>query len=531
MLKVVVAEKIADEGVEILRQELDVDLRFGIKQNELMEIIGDYDALIVRSVIKVNEELLSRADKLKVVGRAGVGIDNVNVPACTRRGILVLNTPESNTISAAEHTIGLLLSAIRNIPRATAQLKGGGWDRNPFKGVELYGKTVGIVGLGRIGSMVATRLAAFNMKVLAYDPYISDERFRRFGAEKVSELNELVKRADVITVHTPLTEETYGMIGEEQFKLAKRGVIVVNCARGGIINEKALINAMNEGIVAYAGIDVFEKEPSPGNPIFQLEKIAVTPHCGADTEEAQTRVGVTIARQVINALKGEIVPNAVNLPSLREEELNALAPYLCLAEKMGKIYFQVEKAPVERVELTFYGRAAKLDTEMVSISFLKGLLEPVLGNEVNYVNAGMLAESRGIKLLVSREENGLDGKEYTSLIEARIFGGKGMLEVSGTISPRREPRLVSLRGYEMDINPTGVMLFVLNVDQPGVIGPFTTILGQENINIAMMQVSRHQKGDVALMTLNVDVDGEISDEVIKKLRAVKGIITVKVVKF
>lgn len=535
MIKVIVAEKIADEGVEILKKEFHVDFRPGIKQDELLEIIEDYDALVVRSVIKVNEALVEKAKKLKVVGRAGVGVDNVAVPACTKRGILVINTPDSNTISAAEHTIGLLLSAIRNIPRATAQLKSGGWDRNPFKGVELYGKTVGIVGLGRIGSMVATRLASFNMKVLAYDPYISDERFRRFGAEKVDDLNELVRRADVITVHTPRTEETMGIIGEEQFKIAKRGVVAVNCARGGIINEKALLQAIKDGIVAYAGVDVFEKEPSPGNPFFQMEKIAVTPHCGADTAEAQVRVGMTIGTQLIKALKGEIVPNAVNLPSLREEDLGTLSPYLCLAEKMGKFYFQVEKSPAERVEINYYGRIANADTEMITISFLKGLLQPILGDEVNYVNAPLLAENRGIKLVVSRDEmpnGGGSGKEYANLIEAKIFDSKGMLEISGTISPKREPRLVSLRGYEMDINPTGVMLFVLNIDRPGVIGPFTTILGQEGINIAMMQVSRHQKGDVALMTLNVDVEGEkIGEDVVKKLRSVEGITMVKVVKF
>lgn len=526
--KVIVAERVADAGLEILKQELDVDVRFGIKQAELLEIIENYDALIVRSVIQVNEELLERAKRLKVVGRAGTGTDNINVPACTRRGVLVVNTPESNTISAAEHTIGLLLSCIRHIPRATRQLKDGGWDRTPFKGIELYGKTVGIVGLGRIGSMVATRLAAFGMKVLAYDPYIPDERFRRFGAEKVTELSELVRRSDVITVHCPRTEETMGMIGEEQFKIAKRGVVVINCARGGIINEAALIKAMNEGIVYSAGIDVFEKEPSPGNPIFQLENIAVTPHCGADTVEAQDRVGVTIAQQVIRALKGEIVPNAVNLPTLREEELNQLMPYLCLAEKMGKVYFQLEKTPIERVELTFRGRVAQMDTEMITISFLKGLLDPIMGEEVNYVNAGLLAESRGIKLLVSKEENG--SLEFVSLLESKVFSQRGgVIEVAGTLSARKEPRLVLINGYETDINPTEHMLFVENIDRPGVIGLFATLLGKNNINIAMMQVGRKQKGELALMTLNID--NPVDEGILKELRAVDGIKSVKTVNF
>ncbi|NLK51824.1 MAG: phosphoglycerate dehydrogenase [Syntrophomonadaceae bacterium] len=526
-MKVVVAERISDAGVEALRKVLDVDLRFGIKQDELLEIIEDYDALIVRSVIKVNEQLLSRAKKLKVVGRAGNGIDNIEVPAATRRGVLVVNTPESNTISAAEHTIGLLLSSIRNIPAATIQLKSGRWDRTLFKGVELYGKTVGIVGLGRIGSMVATRLASFGMKVLAYDPYITDERFRRFGAEKVAELSELVRRSDFITVHTPRTEETMGMIGEEQFKIAKRGVRVVNCARGGIINEAALIKAMEEGIVASAGLDVFEKEPSPGNPIFQLDKIAVTPHCGADTVEAQDRVGITIANQVIAALRGELVPNAVNLPTLQEEELVSLRPYLCLAEKMGKVYFQLDRNPVDRVEVTYSGRVADKDTEMITISFLKGLLEPIIGEKVNYVNAAMITETRGVKVASLKEE--MNNRGYVNLITARVYATNTFMEISGTLTANREPRIVSVKGYDTDITPTENMLFVENVDRPGVIGPFACVLGEYQINIAMMGVGRRGRGEIALMTLNVD--SEVDEEVVQRLREIDGITSVKVVKF
>jgi D-3-phosphoglycerate dehydrogenase len=526
-MKVIVAERIADAGIEILQKELDVDIRFGIKQDELLEIIEDYDALIVRSVIKVNEELLNRAKKLKVVGRAGNGIDNIMVPAATKRGVLVVNTPESNTISAAEHTIGLLLASIRNIPAATMQLKSGGWDRTPFKGVELYGKTVGIVGLGRIGSMVATRLASFGMKVLAYDPYIADERFKRFGAEKVTELNELVRRSDFITVHTPRTAETMGMIGEEQFKIAKRGVRVVNCARGGIINEAALIKAMEEGIVASAGIDVFEKEPSPGNPIFNLEKIAVTPHCGADTVEAQDRVGITIANQVIAGLRGELVPNAVNLPTLQEEELVSLHPFLCLAEKMGKVYFQLDKNPVERVEITYSGRVANKDTDMLTISFLKGLLEPIMGEKVNYVNASLITEHRGVKVISSKEES--NDRRFVNLITARVYSSNTFMEIAGTLSANQEPRLVGVKGYDTDITPTDNMLFVENIDRPGVIGPFACVLGEHNINIAMMGVGRRQRGEVALMTLNVD--SQVDEDVVRKLKEIDGIINVKVVKF
>ena len=332
--RVIVTERIAEEGLDLLRTEVDVDFRDGIPREELLEIIGQYDALIVRSVTKVNEELISRgAPRLKVVGRAGNGIDNIDVDACTRHGVIVANTPDSNTISAAEQTIALLLASSRKTAWANNFLKGGTWDRKPFRGVELYGKTVGIVGLGRIGSMVATRLKAFNMRILAYDPYIADERFIKYGAEKMPTLEDLVRQSDFITVHTPKTEETFHMINEEMFKIAKDGVRVVNAARGGIIKEAALLEALKSGKVASAGMDVFEKEPAINNPLFEFENVVCTPHLGADTFEAQRRVGETIAEQVMKALNGEIVPNLINLPTMVSEELNYLRPYITWRNK------------------------------------------------------------------------------------------------------------------------------------------------------------------------------------------------------
>jgi len=518
--KVIVSERIAEEGLNLLRSELEVDYRDGISREELLDIIDQYDALIVRSVTKVDEELISRGSRLKIVGRAGNGIDNINVDVCTRYGIIVANTPDSNTISAAEQTISLLLSSGRNTAWANNILKSGTWDRKPFRGVELYGKTVGIVGLGRIGSMVATRLKSFNMKVIAYDPYISDERFERFGAEKKETLEELMKEADFITVHTPRNEETLHMIDEEMFDLAKDGVRVVNCARGGIIKEEALLKGLESKKIASAGLDVFEKEPAVNNPLFKFNNVVCTPHLGADTFEAQKRVGENIAEQVILALKGEIVPNVVNLPTMLNEELKYLKPYINLAEKMGNIHYQMEKSPIEQVELTFSGPITKNETEMLTIAFLKGLLEPVMWEKVNYVNARLMAEERGIKIFERKEEQ--SPKRYKNLITAKIIKKGYELDIAGTLSRARNPLLVEISGYETESTLEGYMLVVDHEDRPRIIGPFATALGDAGVNIAAMKVARKNKGEVSLMIINID--NKIDKEVLKKLSKLDGII-------
>ncbi|NLB87731.1 MAG: phosphoglycerate dehydrogenase [Syntrophomonadaceae bacterium] len=519
--RVIVTERIAEEGLELLRKELDVDYRDGISREELLEIIDQYDALIVRSVTKVNEELISKATRLKVVGRAGNGIDNIDVDACTRYGVIVANTPDSNTISAAEQTISLLLSSVRNTAWANNYLKGGTWDRKPFRGVELYGKTVGIVGLGRIGSMVATRLKAFNMRIIAYDPYISDERFERFGVEKIEKLEDLVKQADIITVHTPRNEETMHMIDEKMFAIAKDGVRVVNCARGGIIKEAALLEALKSGKVKSAGLDVFEKEPATDNPLFEFNNVVVTPHLGADTYEAQKRVGENIAEQVIKALNGEIVPNVVNLPTMLSEELEYLRPYITLAEKMGSIYHQLEKTSISRIELTYSGPITMNETEMLTVAFLKGLLEPVMYNRVNYVNAKLLADDRGIKVYEKKEAQ--SNKRYKNVISVKIFNHDKSLELVGTLSRARNPLLVEINGFETETDLEGYVVMVENHDRPRVIGPFATLLGDEGVNIASMKVARKTKGDTAVMLVNVD--NKVSDEVLEKLSQVDGIIS------
>ncbi len=517
--RVIVSERIAEEGLELLRKELDVDNRDGISREELLQIIDQYDALIVRSITKVDEELIKQGSKLKIVGRAGNGIDNIDVDVCTRYGVIVANTPDSNTISACEQTIALLLSSLRNTAWANQVLKQGVWDRKPFRGMELYGKTVGIVGLGRIGSMVAIRLASFDMKVIAYDPYIADERFVRFGAEKKDTLEELAQEADIITVHTPRNEETMHMIDEKILSLAKDGVRLVNCARGGIIKESAILEGLKSGKVASAGLDVHEKEPDLDDPLFAFNNVVVTPHLGADTFEAQKRVGENIAEQVVMALKGDLVPNVVNLPTLIGNELDYLRPYIRLAEKMGNVYYQLNKAPLDRVELTYSGPITKNETEILTVAFLKGLLEPVMWEKVSYVNARLMAEDRGIKVYEKKEKQ--SPKRYKNLITAKMFNKDYQLDIAGTLSRGREPLLVEINGYETESHLDGYIVIVKNEDRPRIIGPFATALGDAGVNIASMKVARQTKGQNAVMLVNVD--NKVEEDVLNSLSKLDGI--------
>lgn len=524
--RVIITEKIDEEGIKLLQEELEADVCFHIPREELLEKIHEYDAIVVRSVTKVDEELLSKAANLKVVGRAGNGVDNIDIGAATQRGIIVANTPESNTMSAAELTIGMLLTQSRNIPQANAFLKSGKWDRSPFQGVELYNKTLGIIGLGRIGSLVATRMAAFGMKVIAYDPYIADERFERFKVEKIEKLEDLLKAADFVTVHTPKTKETFGMIGEKEIEIMKVGVRIANVARGGIINEKALLEGLKSGKIASAGLDVHEKEPCYGNPLFELDNVIVTPHIGADTKEAQENVGITVAQQVVNALKGEIVPNAVNLPAIHRDELTAIRPYIELLEKLGKIYYQLYQEPIEFVNIDYWGNIAAQDVEMITIAFVKGLLEPVVEDKVNYINAKLVAEQRGIRVEQQKIREYYDG--YMDFIEIKIRNKKGTFVLGGNLSSKRQGKLVKIQGYEVDVNPSDYMLFIQNLDVPGVIGNIGKILGQERINVATMQVGRNAKGDMAMMVLNID-DG-VNLETINKIMEIDNVVWAKGIK-
>ena len=498
-MKIIVTEKISDKGVALLQAvpDFDVDVRFDIEREELLKIIPEYDAIVVRSVTKINEEFYKHATNLKVVGRAGNGVDNIEMEGATKRGIIVVNTPESNIESRV-------------------------WDRTGLKGSELLGKTLGIIGLGRIGGLVATRLQAFGMKIVAYDPYIADARFRKYSAEKCETLDELLEQADFISIHTPKTEETFDMITAKEFAKCKRGVRVVNCARGGLINENDLAAAIKEGIVASAGIDVLVDEPKPISPLIDLPECVLTPHLGADTTEAQDNVGIAIAEEVIAALHGEMVPNAVNLPTLQPTELKEMQGYLTLGEYLGKLYYQLEKAAVEKVEIIYTGEVAEMETGMLTRAVLKGVFEPILKERVNYVNAALTAESRGVDVIESKHA----GKH--NLLEVKIHSKGNIFTVAGTVFGEKEIRVIEIDGYQFDLTPAPFMLVARNQDKPGMIGQIGTLLGASKVNIATMQVSRNLKDGNAMMFMTVD--SEVGKETLKLLQGLDGILQVNLVK-
>ncbi len=533
-MRIIVTERIAEEGVNYLRNSgFTVDVRYGISHAELLDIIGEYDAIIVRSVTKVNRELIERGVNLKVAGRAGNGIDNIDVPACTKKGIIVVNTPESNTMAAAELAIGLAYCLFRNIPQANWAGKNRDFRRNKYIGRELDEKTVGIIGLGRIGSIVARKLKGANMRAIAYDPYITDEKFKRNGVEKCETLDDLLRQADLITIHTPKNEETYGMIGEAQLKLCKKGVRIVNAARGGLINEKALVDAIRSGQVAGAGIDVLDPEPGYDkppeqqtyqNPLLELDSVVITPHLGASTEEANYNVGTAITKLVADALNGEMVA-AVNMPPLQAGELAQLKPYIDLAEMLGKIYYQAEKETVEKLEVVCSGDLADKETRIITLSVLKGLLEPIHNEKVNYVNAELIAKNMGLEVIESRSSH-LD--KYTNLITVKFYTKTKQQSISGTIFAREELRIVDFFGYKLDFEPTPFIIALQNMDRPGIIGRIGTLLGTNGINIAAMQWSRKEKGERAVSF--VSVDGEVGPDVLSQLRHIDGVLQVSMLK-
>jgi D-3-phosphoglycerate dehydrogenase len=537
-MKILVSERIAQDGVDLLinkygKENVDVNYDLATDFEGLKSIIGNYDALVVRSTTPVNAELLSNPGNLKVVGRAGNGIDNIDVEAATNKGIIVVNTPEGNIMAAAELTIGHMFGICRSITLANNAAKAGDFRRNKFKGIEVFEKTLGIIGLGRIGSLVATRMKGCGMNVIAYDPYIPDERYEKLGVTKMETLEELLKEADIITIHTPKTQETYNILGKEQFELMKDGVRIVNCARGGLINEDALYENVKSGKVAGAAIDVFDKEPS-----YELEKqdfhrnllecpnVMITPHLGASTSEAQYNVGVSVAKHVIGALNGEMVSSAVNLPTMPKEKLEELKPYLKLAESMGKMYFQTEKYPVSKIEIIYSGDIIQKETSMVTLAFLKGFLEPVVKEVVNYVNAEVFAKSRNIEVVESKNEK---CEHYSNLITVKFISKEKERALAGTVFSNESIKLVEFYGYNVDCTPEKYVLAVQNNDVPGVIGKIGTELGKAGVNIAGMQVSRNKRGQNAVMLINID--SNIEPDVMKEINSLEGVRKASIIKF
>jgi len=516
---------VSETGLEPLRKEPDIEVVIGSKmsEDELVAVIGEYEGLIVRSATKVTDRVLEAGSKLKVVGRAGVGVDNIDLQAATRRGVLVVNAPDGNTIAATEHTIAMMLALARNIPQAVAKMKAGVWDKKAFLGVELRGKALGIIGLGRIGSAVARRAQALEMNIVAYDPFITEEKAAAMNIQLLP-LEEVFKRADFLTVHLPKTKESYHMINEKALQLMKDGVRIINCARGGVIKEDDLYRAMKSGKVAGAALDVFEKEPNTDSPLYEFDSFIATPHLGASTQEAQLNVAVDVADEIVCALKGELVRNTVNMPSIDPRVLAKVKPYLELAEKLGKFQAQLFDGRINRVEVIYSGELRNLEVNPITTAVVKGLLDPILQESVNYINAQLLAKNRGIKVV--QTING-HAEGYASLITVKVSSEQDEKTVAGTMFRENDPRIVMINGYRIDAVPSGHMLYIPHIDKPRIIGPVGNLIGEHNINIAAMQVGRKEIGGKAVMMLSVDA--QVSEETLAQIARIDGVLDVKMV--
>jgi len=518
---ILAADGIAGEGIELLKKDFNVEVRDKLSAEELLEIIPKFDALIVRSASKVTAEVLNRAENLKIIGRAGVGVDNIDVNAATERGIIVINSPDGNTIAATEHTFAMMLAVSRNIPQANKTMHEGGWDRKKFVGVQLHNKILGVIGLGRIGAGVAKRAQSFEMQVVAYDPFVSADRAESLGV-KLVELDELFKTADFITVHMPLTKKTENMITLDKMKLMKPTTRLINCARGGIINEADLAVALKEKIIAGAAVDVFTTEPLDKNsPLINIPNIILTPHLGASTVEAQIGVSVDVAEGIIDALNDKPVSTAVNMPHIPAHVLKKITPYLTLAERLGQTITALSKEPISNLQVKINGKIADDDTSMISTAVLKGVLSDALDTNVNFVNANLLAQNRGIHL------SGVTSRIATDFSNTvTVTAGKN--SVTGALFGA-EGRIVEINKFRVDVDPHARILICPHINRPGVIGAIGTLLAEYNINISSMQVGKTDIGGTNLMVLTVD--NPISPEVIDKVTSYEAIFGATLVEF
>jgi D-3-phosphoglycerate dehydrogenase len=514
--KILIADSISQRGIDELSREggLDITIKRGLSETELIEIIPEFSAIVVRSQTKVTADILKAGKSLRVVGRAGVGVDNVDVEAATRRGVVVLNAPGGNTVSTAEHTFSLLLSVARKIPQADASVRGKNWDRKNFEGVELYNKTLGVIGMGRIGSELSRRAIAFGMRVIAYDPYLSATRARSLQVELVDELDDLLATSDFISLHTPLTPETRHILDAARLQKTKSGVRIVNCARGGLIDETALANALHDRRVAAAALDVFEIEPLPSDsPLRSAPNLVLTPHLGASTAEAQESVGIEIAQSIRAALLEGTIRNAVNMANLDAKTLAIIGPHLRFGEKLGRFLSQIAPKRVDNLNVNYSGKVNEVDTTAITRSILKGFLQLAGGTDVNEVNAPAFAESLGLKVTESRLSALGD---YTDLLELSALAEGKTVSVGGAFFGAT-PRIVSINSRPVEARPHGVVLVLENTDRPGMVGRIGTLLGNHGVNIATMSLSRNQAGGTALTVLNLDTAP--GEEVLTAIRA------------
>jgi D-3-phosphoglycerate dehydrogenase len=523
--RVLVAEKIGDSGIELLREHFDVDVGAGWSAEELAQRIGDYDGILIRSATKLDADLLARAARLRAVGRAGVGVDNVDVPAATKRGIVVANAPQSNVITAAEHTLALLLALARNVPQAHASLTSGKWERSKFSGIELYEKTLGILGFGRIGQLVAQRARAFGMHVIAFDPFVAAERYRELGVEKAESSDDVYRVADFLTLHLPNTPDTKGWLDAEALAKCKRGVRVLNVARGPLVVEADLQAALDSGQVGGAALDVFASEPVTEHSLFEYPNVVLTPHLGASTAEATDRAGFQAAEQVVAALTGGVVTSAVNVPAISPEDMEVLGPFVALCRALGQIAVALaEGSSIDRVETEFLGRIAERDTRLLSIQALLGVLRGHTEEEVNEVNAPAMAEERGIEVVESKRTT---ARDYTDLVRVSVVSGEDSVRVVGTLIGRRDrPHLLEAWGQRFDVQLEPNITLFRYRDVPGMIGRVGTVFGEHGVNIVSAAVGRQPDdraaGDGRLAAMAITTDGPVPREVIDEIVAGDG---------
>ncbi len=528
MKKILISDNLSDAGLDILKSydDFEVDIKTGLTPDQLKEEITGYDAIIVRSGTKLTSDIIEKADNMKVIGRAGVGLDNIDVESASKKGIVVMNAPGGNTVSTAEHTMSLILALSRNITQAVLSVKQGEWNRKKFMGNQLYGKNIGIIGLGRIGSEIAKRCNAFGMKVNAYDPFLSSEKAEELGI-KLVDFDTILRESDYITVHTPLTKDTEHMIGNNELKKMKDNARIINCARGGIIDESALEKVVKSGKIAGVALDVYEIKPQEGNALLKYDNVIGTPHLGASTEEAQKEVAIEIAKQVADALNDKGLRNAINVPSVDVESYKSLEPYINLAEKIGLFQGQLLNGRINKVVVKYSGEVAKQTSTVITIAVIKGLLTPIIGGgSINYVNASMIAQERNIKVIEAKTSQ---MEDYTNLITVEVNTDKAKTVVVGTLFTRKNPRIVKINDYIVEAVPDGYVLYNSYKDIPGVLGRIGTILGESGINIASMNCGRDKPKGKAVSILNVD--SIVSHEILGKIKSSKDIFETKLIKF
>lgn len=525
-MRILVSEKVAEAGIKLLREEYEVDTYCTLTQEELVKIIPKYDALIVRGDTRVSSEVIEAGENLKVIGRAGLEVEHIDIQAATKRGIIVLNAPQGNSASSIEYTLGMILALSRKITQAYASVKSGKWERQKFIGTEIREKVLGVIGLGRVGTGVAQRAKAFNMKVLAFDPFISEDKAREVGIELV-DFETILRKSDYITLHLPTTVDTKNLLNKEAFMKMKKGVRIINCARGGIIDEKDLIWALEEGIVSEAALDAFGEEPVDfSNPLLSMENVICTPRIASRTQEAENEVAVGVAKGVFAALRFEPVATSLNIPPVSKDVMNTIKPYLNLMEKMGVLAVHLTEGRIKNVEVKYNGEISLVDTKMLTLAVIKGVLNPILQEAVNFVNAPEVAKSRGI---IVKEMKSKETKNFVDLITVTVRTDKSEHRVAGTLFGKLEGRIVEIDDFRVDVDPVGWLLLIPHEDYPGMVGKVGTVLGENNINITSMQVGRTDSVGTNIMIVGVQT--EITSSIISKLKELIGIQSVQKVHF